>query len=70
VFLDPPYAQEAEYQGVLEALGRQAPALAIAQHDKRLVLAERYGSLTRKKVLDQGDNRLSFYRAETNREGV
>lgn len=60
VFLDPPYTAPAEYNAALNLLG-DSPALVLAQHDKRLELAERYGKLTRTRVLTQGDNAVSFY---------
>ena len=61
VFLDPPYALEAEYQTVLQKLGERPPPLVIVQHDVRLQLADAYGPLRRTRVLRQGDNCLSFY---------
>jgi 16S rRNA (guanine(966)-N(2))-methyltransferase RsmD len=61
VFLDPPYALEAEYETVLTKLGAKPPSLVIAQHDVRLTLAESYGALRQTRVLRQGDNCLSFY---------
>jgi 16S rRNA (guanine966-N2)-methyltransferase len=61
VFLDPPYRLEKEYQSTLEALGKRRWELVIAQHDVRATLSETYGEVTRKRVLKQGDNCLSFY---------
>jgi 16S rRNA (guanine(966)-N(2))-methyltransferase RsmD len=61
VFLDPPYALEAEYETVLTKLGAKPPSLVIAQHDVRLTLAESYGALRQTRVLRQGDNCLSFF---------
>jgi 16S rRNA (guanine(966)-N(2))-methyltransferase RsmD len=61
VFLDPPYALENEYSSALELLGANPPALVIAQHPRRLKLAETYGALRRTRVLKQGDNELSFF---------
>lgn len=63
VFLDPPYAMEAEYAAVLTLLGAKPPQLVIAQHDVRLKLEESYGGLKRVRELKQGDNCLSFYQA-------
>jgi 16S rRNA (guanine966-N2)-methyltransferase len=59
-FLDPPYTMPAEYTAALDALGERA-GLILAQHDKRLKLAESYGRLGRTRVLAQGDNEISFY---------
>lgn len=70
VFLDPPYAQANEYAVALNLLGGEcggllaASALAIAEHEKRRELDERYGRLVRYRVLKQGDAALSFYRTE------
>lgn len=61
VFLDPPYPLEQEYPSALEALGKKASQLVIAQHASRLSLNERYGRLHRTRVLKQGDNSLSFF---------
>ena len=61
VFLDPPYALEAEYPAALEQLGKRAPGLVIVQHSPRMKLEERYGALGRARVVKQGDNVLSFY---------
>ncbi len=65
VFLDPPYADAAEYRRALELLGTAtmlAPgARIIAEHARRQPLDERYGALARYRVLEQGDNALSFY---------
>jgi 16S rRNA (guanine(966)-N(2))-methyltransferase RsmD len=62
VFLDPPYPLEREYSAALESLAADPPALVIVQHSVRLALADGYGSLTRSRLLKQGDNALSFYR--------
>lgn len=61
VFLDPPYDQEREYRAALELLAEDPPPLVVAQHSRRLDLEERYGTLRRTRVLQQGDNALSFY---------
>ncbi len=65
VFLDPPYSETAEYEKALRRLAGAPPALAIAEHDRRLTLAETYGALRRVRVLRQGDSALSFYRPAT-----
>jgi 16S rRNA (guanine966-N2)-methyltransferase len=66
VFIDPPYAAAEEYARVLHFLG-SAPFLAagsivIAEHHKKFDLPARTGSLTRFRILKQGDAALSFYR--------
>ncbi|MGH9586975.1 MAG: 16S rRNA (guanine(966)-N(2))-methyltransferase RsmD [Acidobacteriaceae bacterium] len=67
VFLDPPYGEVAEYELVLRLLGGEcrkllaADAVVVAEHLKKLELAERYGVLERFRVLKQGDSGLSFY---------
>lgn len=58
VFLDPPYHQERAYEAMLNTV--RAP-LVIAQHDRRLTLAESYGSLRHTRTVRQGDNCLSFF---------
>lgn len=69
VFLDPPYAADAEYSLALTLLGGEAAAIladdaiVVAEHEKHRQLDERYGSLVQYRVLRQGDAALSFYRA-------
>jgi 16S rRNA (guanine(966)-N(2))-methyltransferase RsmD len=65
VFLDPPYEMEQEYELVLQKLAEDAPGLVIAQHSKRCVLKEEYGGLRRTRMIQQGDNALSFYEPAT-----
>jgi len=66
-FLDPPYADAAEYNSTLSLLGGEcqsllAPgAVVIAEHLKKLDLAESYNELRRYRTLKQGDSVLSFY---------
>jgi 16S rRNA (guanine966-N2)-methyltransferase len=66
VFLDPPYAGQALYQGTLEALsqwtGVSAGSIVIAEHEKRFDPGETVGTLERYRRLAQGDAALSFYR--------
>jgi 16S rRNA (guanine966-N2)-methyltransferase len=66
VFLDPPYAAAEEYARVLRVLGSAsflAPgSVVIAEHHKKFDLPVHAGSLTRFRVLKQGDAALSFYR--------
>jgi 16S rRNA (guanine966-N2)-methyltransferase len=67
VFLDPPYEESAEYALALRLLGGEfavmlAPdSLVIAEHRRKEALDDRYGSLTRTRILEQGDAALSFY---------
>jgi 16S rRNA G966 N2-methylase RsmD len=68
VFLDPPYDAAEEYAATLgvlgEAQGILAPgALVIAEHRRKQSLEDRYGSLKRTRLLEQGDAALSFYEA-------
>lgn len=62
IFLDPPYALEAEYQGILKILGERPPRLVVVQHSTRFDPGERHGSLARVRLLRQGENALTFYR--------
>jgi 16S rRNA (guanine966-N2)-methyltransferase len=63
VFLDPPYEKEIEYESALTALGLSTNRLVIAQHASRATLKPEYGNLKCYRILKQGDNSLSFYRA-------
>ena len=66
IFLDPPYAGQALYQGTLEALqvwrGVTDATVIIAEHDKRFDSGGTVGALQRYRKLVQGDAALSFYR--------
>ena len=76
LFLDPPYEAAEEYAIALGLLGGTAQgilapdALVIAEHRRKFVLDERYGSLKRTRVLEQGDAALSFYAIESDRTPV
>ena len=61
-FLGPPYEAEGEYSATLVALSDRPTDWVIAQHDKRLKLANRCGQLERVRVVKVGSNRLSMYR--------
>lgn len=61
VFLDPPYPLEKEYSQALELLGEDPPSLVVVQHDRRFEPGETRGGLSRKRLVRQGDNCLSFY---------
>jgi 16S rRNA G966 N2-methylase RsmD len=69
VFLDPPYDAVQEYAATLGLLGGAsarllAPGgLVIAEHRRKERLDERYGTLGRTRLLEQGDAALSFYAA-------
>lgn len=63
VFIDPPYASEAEYADALEILGRKSARVVVAQHDRRTLLAAEFGNLKRVREIKHGDNVLSFYRS-------
>jgi 16S rRNA (guanine(966)-N(2))-methyltransferase RsmD len=62
VFLDPPYPLENEYRQALELAGRGS-RLVIAQHSVRYDPGDEHGTLVRYRIVKQGDNALSFYRA-------
>jgi 16S rRNA (guanine(966)-N(2))-methyltransferase RsmD len=66
IFLDPPYAADAEYESALDALG-ESPLVppegrVIVEHLKKRDLPERAGELELARVVEQGDAALSFYR--------
>jgi len=66
LFLDPPYAELAQYKNVLSFLGSAnllaENAVVIAEHQRSLDLPETFGKLERVRVLRQGDAALSFFR--------
>lgn len=74
VFLDPPYDAESEYAVSLQLLGGAASgllapgALVIAEHRRKQSLEDRYVSLRRTRLLQQGDAALSFYAADPDRQ--
>lgn len=68
VFIDPPYDAAEEYAATLGMLAREERILAsgarvIAEHRRKQMLEEQYGSLKRTRLLEQGDAALSFYEA-------
>ena len=71
VFLDPPYDAAQEYAATLGLLGGSAAgllaagALVIAEHRRKERLEDRYGSLERTRLLEQGDAALSFYAVQS-----
>lgn len=68
VFFDPPYRLEEEYGKTLKRLGDSSllkeTGIVIAEHSKRVDLADVAGSLKRYRKLIQGDAALSFYSAK------
>lgn len=66
IFLDPPYAADAEYESTLEILGESsivAPeARVVVEHLRKRQMPERAGELELIRVVEQGDAALSFYR--------
>jgi 16S rRNA (guanine966-N2)-methyltransferase len=60
-FLDPPYQQTKAYAECLEVIAAGSCQLAIAQHESRFQLADKFGALVKYRVLKQGDNSLTFY---------
>lgn len=68
VFVDPPYANHADYARILEFLSSAsanflAPnALVIFEHHHKFSLPESSGHLNRTRLLKQGDAALSFFR--------
>ncbi|MGH9431929.1 MAG: 16S rRNA (guanine(966)-N(2))-methyltransferase RsmD [Terriglobia bacterium] len=65
VFLDPPYAGINEYHHFLRMLARSpllhAATQVIAEHSRHCFLEERYGNLSRVRLLRHGDSQLAFY---------
>ena len=63
VYLDPPY--NTDYLRLLQVLGASATVsdggLLIVEHHHKTNLPETIGSLTRTRVLKQGDSSLTFY---------
>jgi 16S rRNA (guanine(966)-N(2))-methyltransferase RsmD len=67
VFLDPPWDAAPQYAVTLGVLGGSTSglladgALVIAEHRRKERLEDRYSSLQRTRLLEQGDAALSFY---------
>ncbi len=67
IFLDPPWDDAEEYVATLGLLGGLATgllaedAVVIAEHRRKQLLEDRYGSLARTRLLEQGDAALSFF---------
>ena len=66
IFLDPPYANEKEYDGTLRALQKSSligsSTIVIVEHRKSFELPATYGPFERFRVLRQGDAALTFYK--------
>lgn len=66
VFVDPPYADSAAYDAVLDLLGESNllthSGLVIVQHHHKKELPTCAGTLERARLVKQGDTALSFYR--------
>lgn len=63
VFLDPPFPLEKEYGAALHLLAKNPPGIVVAQHSSRFDLGDEHGALERYRIVKQGDNSLSFFRA-------
>jgi 16S rRNA (guanine966-N2)-methyltransferase len=67
-FIDPPYADEDEYENTLGFLSQSqmigAQSLVVAEHSKHFDPGDQVGALVRFRQLKQGDAVLSFYRKE------
>jgi 16S rRNA G966 N2-methylase RsmD len=67
-YLDPPYRKIGDYEQVLGFLSQSRllgpESLAIAEHDKHFDPGEAFGSLRRRRRVQQGDAVLSFYARE------
>jgi 16S rRNA (guanine966-N2)-methyltransferase len=64
IFLDPPYADDEEYERALEVLaGSDTEALIVVEHAYRVVLPVLLG-LTCTRLKRQGDSALSFFLAK------
>ena len=66
LFLDPPYAEKAQYADILSFLGNSLlladGAVVIAEHLRSFELPGTFGKLESVRVLRQGDAALTFYR--------
>jgi 16S rRNA (guanine966-N2)-methyltransferase len=69
IFIDPPYAATEDYSRVMKHVASSnilAPGgIVIVEHRKTFNIAESFASLSRVRLLRQGDAALSFYRHET-----
>ena len=67
-YVDPPYAEKAQYDRVLGFLGSAAffspESVVIVEHRRTFELPQRIGRLLQTRILRQGDAALSFYEME------
>jgi 16S rRNA (guanine(966)-N(2))-methyltransferase RsmD len=74
VYFDPPYA--IDYLPVLESFGRESSnllsegGLLVVEHHHKNLLEDKFGRLTRTRILKQGDSALSFYTFRTEPSAV
>lgn len=68
IFIDPPYAAEADYLRVLNYLASAtlvaSGGIVVVEHRKTFDPSESFGTFRRVRLLRQGDAALSFYRDE------
>jgi 16S rRNA (guanine966-N2)-methyltransferase len=64
-FVGAPYPDHEAYLSTMAALAEKKLSMVIVQHDSKLDLAERFGTLTRYRTRKMGSNVLSFYRTES-----
>jgi 16S rRNA (guanine966-N2)-methyltransferase len=66
IFLDPPYANEMDYESTLDSLENSSLAdestIVMAEHHKKSRMPKSVGRLQQFRVLVQGDAALTFYR--------
>jgi len=66
IFLDPPYANEMDYESTLASLENSWLAdestIVIAEHHKKVRMPKSLGRLQQFRILVQGDAALTFYR--------
>jgi 16S rRNA (guanine966-N2)-methyltransferase len=67
-FLDPPYEMSKEYDVAMAALERSKTPLVIVQHSSRFTLPEEHGRLRRYRAIKQGDNVLSFFQGQIDKD--
>ena len=74
VFLDPPYDAADVYSTTLDLLGGSCAELLtegawiVAEHRRKVQLANQYGILSRWRIKEQGDAGLSFYKVDSGDE--
>jgi len=72
IFLDPPYANEKDYEATLRSLENSSliadSTIVIAEHHKSFELPAPLGQFDRVRILHQGDAALSFYRPSSGKK--